>query len=54
MARVRTLFSDPQDHLLDRETMESPRRLSRDEHRAVVGADWVWTQAEHEEEDIND
>ncbi len=54
MARVRTLFSDPQDHLLDRETMESPRRLSRDEHRAVVGADWAWTQAEHEEEDIND
>lgn len=38
------------DGLLDREAMETPRRLSRDEHRAVAGPDWTWTRPETEED----
>lgn len=39
------------DQLLDSEAMETPRRLSRDEHRAVAGPDWTWSRPKFEEDD---
>jgi hypothetical protein len=42
---------DLSDRLLDREAIETPRRLSRDEHRTVAGPDWSWTRPEREEDD---
>ncbi len=54
MARAFTPFPDVPDRILDREAMETPRRLSRDEHRAVAGPDWTWTRPQDDEADLND
>jgi hypothetical protein len=53
MARTPSPFPDARDRLLDPETLESPRRLSRDEHRAVAGPDWSWTHGHSDEEDTD-
>ncbi len=42
------------DGLLDPEALETPRRLSRDEHRAVAGPDWSWIQPDRYEESFDD
>lgn len=42
------------DRLLDPEAMETPRRLSRDEHRAMAGPDWSWARPDPEEDNSND
>jgi len=54
MARSPKPLTDVHDRLLDREALETPRRLSRDEHRALVGPDWVWTQPDLDEENTRD
>lgn len=42
------------DRLPDRETLTTPRRLSREEHRFLAGPDWSRTRAEPEEEEDAD
>ena len=40
--------------LLDVDALEAPRRLSRDEGRAVAGPDWSWIHLPFDEETDND
>jgi len=54
MARSPTPFPDVHDRLLDREALQTPRRLSRDEHRALAGPDWTWTRPNLDEDDARD
>jgi hypothetical protein len=41
------------ERLLDREALRTPRRLSREEHRALAGPDWVRTRTEPDEEETD-
>lgn len=54
MNRISNPVHDLGDRLLDPEVMETPRRLSRDEHRAMAGPDWSWARPDPEEDDDND
>ncbi len=54
LPRSRSALSNPADRLLDPEALETPRRLSHEEHRAVAGPDWTWTHHDHDEERFDD
>lgn len=47
-------FFDGVGPLLDFDALEAPRRLSRDEGRAVAGPDWSRTHLAPDEETDND
>lgn len=48
------LDRDGEHRLLDREALEVPRRLSRDEHRIVAGRDGWRTGPECDEEPLDE
>lgn len=54
MARSSDTLDPLEPELLDAETWDLPRRMTRREGALSAGPDWVWTQPHFEEADADD
>jgi len=54
MTRMSAPRDDDDPSLLDPDTWEVPRRMTRREGALSAGSDWSWTQPHFQEDDLDD